>query len=141
MPGNARNMGFTLIELMIVVAILGILALIALPRFGQLVRKSNEAATRGHMGSMRSAISIYYSGNEGMYPRDLSPFLIQGGPYSLDAPPEVYTAIHGYSKAVDPYPAPDPAADTGQWGYVSREGVFYVVCTHTDLAAKVWSQQ
>lgn len=137
---KVRGKGFTLIELMITVAILSVLALIALPRFGQLIRKSNEAATKGHMGSVRSAISIYYSGNEGMYPTDLSPFLTLGGSYSMDAPPQVYTATHGTSFQVNYYPDPDPVADGGRWGYVSREGMFYVVCTHTDLSSRVWSQ-
>jgi prepilin-type N-terminal cleavage/methylation domain-containing protein len=141
MRPKTRPVGFTLIELMIVVAILSILALIILPKFGQLVRKSSESATRGHMGAMRSALSIYYSSLEGMYPSDLSPFFNPGTGHSLDASPQVYTAIHGTTILVDSYPVPDPLADTGRWGYVSGEGKFLVVCTHTDLATKVWSQQ
>jgi type IV pilus assembly protein PilA len=133
--------GFTLIELMIVVAILGILALIAVPRFGQLIRKSNESATRGHMGSMRSALSIYYASTEGLFPTDLTPFLTPGRPHSMDAPPQLYTAEHGVTVQSDLYAAPVPLADTGRWGYVSRDGVFNVTCTHTDVGGRVWSQQ
>jgi prepilin-type N-terminal cleavage/methylation domain-containing protein len=68
MKKNRKEHGFTLIELMIVVAIIGILAALALPKFAQLVEKSREAATKGNMNAMRSAISIYYGDSEGIYP-------------------------------------------------------------------------
>src|SRR6266851_1041081 len=60
--------GFTLIELMIVVAIIGILAAIAIPQFANLVSKSQEGATKGNLGTIRSALSIYYGDSEGWYP-------------------------------------------------------------------------
>src|SRR3982751_371983 len=60
--------GFTLIELMIVVAIIGILAAIAIPKFSQLITKGNEANTKGNLGAIRSALSIYYGDTEGAYP-------------------------------------------------------------------------
>ena len=66
------NQGFTLIELMIVVAIIGILAAVAMPRFADLVRKSNEGAAKGSLGAIRSALSIYYADNEGIWPASLA---------------------------------------------------------------------
>jgi len=65
--------GFTLIELMIVVAIIGILAAIAIPKFASLLRKSNEGACKGNLGALRSALSIYYGDMEGQYPDSLVP--------------------------------------------------------------------
>ncbi|MEK9145371.1 MAG: prepilin-type N-terminal cleavage/methylation domain-containing protein, partial [Elusimicrobiota bacterium] len=60
--------GFTLIELMIVVAILGILAAVAIPKMAGLISRSQEGATKGNLGAVRSSLSIYYADNGGIYP-------------------------------------------------------------------------
>ena len=63
-----RQHGFTLIELMIVVAIIGILAAVAVPKFAEMLRKSKEGATKGSLTNLRSALTIYISDNEGSAP-------------------------------------------------------------------------
>lgn len=63
--------GFTLIELLIVVAIMALLVIIATPRFGSMVRKAREATSKGNLGVLRSAIKIYYSSNDGIWPWQL----------------------------------------------------------------------
>lgn len=68
MMKTRKEHGFTLIELMIVVAIIGILAAVALPKFAGLVEKSREASTKAAINSIQSAISIYYGDMEGAYP-------------------------------------------------------------------------
>src|ERR1700757_554473 len=73
--------GFTLIELMIVVAIIGILAGIAIPKFSKLIAKGNEASTKGNLGAIRSALSIYYGDMEGWYPIDTLVSLTTAGRY------------------------------------------------------------
>ncbi len=67
-----KEKGFTLIELMIVVAIIGILAAIAIPRFAQLIDKAREAGARGNLGAIRSATAIYYGDNRGQWPCKLN---------------------------------------------------------------------
>ena len=59
--------GFTLVELMIVIVIIGILAAVAIPKFADMVDKSKEGSTKGQLTSLRSALNIYYSDNEGKY--------------------------------------------------------------------------
>jgi prepilin-type N-terminal cleavage/methylation domain-containing protein len=66
--------GFTLIELMIVVAIIGILAAIAIPRFAQMLEKAREGSTKGNLGSLKSAASIYYGDQQGIWPTTLQSY-------------------------------------------------------------------
>lgn len=83
--------GFTLIELMMVVAIIGLLATIAIPKFSNLIRRSKEAGTLANLGSVRSALTLYYSNTEGAYPINLS---ILEGIY-IEKIPTVWTYDHG----------------------------------------------
>lgn len=66
-----KQKGFTLVELMIVVAIIGILAAVAIPKFAQMLEKSREGATKGNLGALRSAVSNYYADQQGWYPINL----------------------------------------------------------------------
>src|SRR5687767_666734 len=76
-----KSKGFKLIELMIVVAINGILAAVAIPKFADLVTKSKEASVKGGLGAIRSAVSIYYGDLEGAYPTNLFAGLATGNRY------------------------------------------------------------
>ena len=67
-----RKKGFTLLELMIVVIIVGILASLAVPRFIAATRKAKEAEGRNILGVIRTAQIRYYIENRQNYSTDIT---------------------------------------------------------------------
>jgi MSHA pilin protein MshA len=53
-----QQQGFTIIELIVVIVILGILAATALPRFADLRGEANKAKMQGLAGGLRSAVEV-----------------------------------------------------------------------------------
>src|SRR3989338_7362704 len=80
---TGNKSGFTLIELVMVIAILGILSAVALPRFYDLQGSARDAAGRGALGAMRSAIAASYANSAttgtAAYPASITSALFAGG--------------------------------------------------------------
>lgn len=58
---NSKQSGFTLIELVMVIVILGIMAAIAIPKFVDLSTEAKSAALGGVKGAMASAMAVNYA--------------------------------------------------------------------------------
>ena len=145
--------GFTLIELMIVVAIIGILAAIAIPKFADLVTKSKEASIKGSLGSVRSAVSIYYSDNEGVNPGssagELATALTANSRYLQELPAIAipnntnhssnHTSNRGVDMNVGGGATANDAAGGSAWYYNAGVGHVAVNCSHRDTKGSSWS--
>lgn len=65
-----KHSGFTLVELLVVMAIIALLVSIAAPRYFHSVDKAREASLRANLTVMRDSIDKYYS-DHGRYPNQL----------------------------------------------------------------------
>ncbi len=63
-----RSRGFSLLELVIVVSIIGIIAAIAIPRFSRATAGASDAALTGDLAVMRNAIDMFAAEHGGTFP-------------------------------------------------------------------------
>lgn len=68
--GVARRGGFTLIELIVVMAILAVLITLAAPRYFHSLERSKEAVLRSNLAATRDALDKFYA-DTGKYPERL----------------------------------------------------------------------
>lgn len=95
-----RNFGFTLIELVVVIVILGILAVTVAPRFFNLQRDAHEKRAAAAFASFRSAVTLYNT----RWLVDGEPVISQAVSYGQG---NIYPSAAGYPMSVDQIPYQD----------------------------------
>ena len=112
-----NNKGFTLIELMIVVVIIGILAAIAIPNFINMQARAKEAAVKSNCHTVQLAAEDFAVQNDGVYAADVDADATPSGQTITDMLPGGALLENPFTKAATE-PVNNAAANPGESGYV-----------------------
>ena len=80
-----KRSGFTLVEIMIVVAIIALLAAIAIPNLLRAKISANDAAAQGTIRSLSTASETFATASSGLYPTNITSLLGATPPYFNDS--------------------------------------------------------
>lgn len=139
--------GFTLIELVIVMVVLGIMAALAIPKFLDLSGDAKKSAVQGALGGTRSAIANFYakqaaSTGTGAYPTvaqlEDSTSVMDGpmadNPYDSTSPKNEVSPTTASAKGTAPcIDSVTTAASVKSWCYKASTGEFW---TNTSVASE-----
>lgn len=113
MNALANRRGFTLIELMIVVSIIGILASIAVPNYQRGIIRAKEAVLSEDLYNFRSVIDQFNADN-GKYPDSLNELVEKG--YMRVLPKDPFTRANDTWVTVAPPAEATPSGSSGGMG-------------------------
>ncbi|MFH1655640.1 MAG: prepilin-type N-terminal cleavage/methylation domain-containing protein [Candidatus Omnitrophota bacterium] len=139
--------GFTLIEILIVITILGILAAAIIPNFIGFDKEARVAATKSNLDTLRGRITLFRA-KEGKYPESLDELLTTT--YSdmgvkksyLDKLPQELISSSSGSADTAVFKSTDPLTNAGGWVYIKdRAEVVVNVTTELDKAWKDYAGQ
>jgi prepilin-type N-terminal cleavage/methylation domain-containing protein len=95
LPSRTRR-GFTLIELMIVVCIIGLLSTVALPEFQNVMLRSKQAERESMMNSIVRVLNEYTADHGGQFPGGLTPDLPFNPPFPPDGSKKPFDLAQGH---------------------------------------------
>ena len=122
------NLGFTLVELIIVISVIAILVGIALPRLRGMLDEGNAAKAGSELRALQAAVESYYIHNSKTYPADGSTTWQSALTASTTRPKLIGSALK------------DPFSGSGvQYSYdKSASGLYYILWSiGTDNAADI----
>jgi type II secretory pathway pseudopilin PulG len=127
LPRHRGRCGFTLVELLVLMGVIGIIGCIVIPQILGATRRANETALRGDLRTFRIAIERFQA-DCGAFPPRLSDIMVWKGDH-------VSGPVDGLGRSVDrdayrgPYLRtgnmllpPDPFTDLADWRYDSATG-------------------
>lgn len=103
--------GFTLIEVMIAVVIIAILTTVVNPQFKNLVRKAKETKLKENLSTIRSAVDVEYTKNNGRYPDEITLEMFKEKKIPEDVIKETNQVIYNYDEEIY------VNSDSGGWIY------------------------
>ncbi len=132
---NRNQKGFTLVELLIVVIILGILAAVVIPQFNSAASESKEAALASNLATVRQAVEMYKVQHNDSFPGSgmvdqltLTTDIAGAtsgtayGPYLRNSFPK--NPIDGVATVTTAATTPAAASSAGGWFYNTATGEF-----------------
>lgn len=119
--------GFTLIEVMIAVVIIAILTTVVNPQFKNLVRKAKETKLKENLSTIRSAVDVEYTKNNGRYPDEISLEMFKERKIPEDVIKETNQIIYNYDEEIY------VNSDSGGWIYNPSLGEIRVNNYERDL--------
>jgi general secretion pathway protein G len=126
-----RSSGFTLVELVVVIMILGVLAAVAAPRLFSTTKSATDGGLKQTLSVVRNAIEMYAADNGGQLPgangnevtfvNNIKPYLRAGQPF-----PKCPIGAKNSSVRIETsgLPLTGDASPTKGWAYDNKSGQF-----------------